>query len=379
MRQLSFLLMIVLLTACSGAGQDAEQTVSAARDTQASAPQPQTPPDGYTFVESDIELAWDGQSLEPHQRYVLRLWIDDESPQEIWTEASHVNAQPLIDPFSRDAGRYQWRVAVVNTDDSGAFESMGSAWSDIQTLNRVRRLSPTALPAAQWSDLTQHMVAQNHASTFETVNYLRDFLHRHADISGDSGYQADYSDAMQQLFDHSQGNADAPQLYCNGLSTGMLTTLAQLGIESRLIFLYADPPGWFSEHTFLEVFNPDTQQWEVHDPTFNLYFVDSETGQRVATERLVFGSRETILGCDSAGDCSGEAYMNNVAQYMEVFRYGFSKEIFVNPDRFDITTRVTAFDNKNFPEFLASNPRSLTFRFDAWDVPDFKRNQKNRN
>ena len=205
------------------------------------------------------------------------------------------------------------------------------------------------------------------------ANFTRDFIHRNTDITQQGDYAADFSDAVQMIFDYSQGESDAPQLYCDGMSTAMLTVFREVGIESRLIFLYSAASGWFSQHTFLEVFNPDTQQWEVHDPTFNLYFVDTVTGERASIERLVFGDLETLAGCATDGTCSREALTDSVEQYLAAFRTGHvPDEVWINPNRINISQRITGQENNNFPEFVARmtghNQRNLIFRFDSWET-----------
>ncbi|MCA9914839.1 MAG: hypothetical protein KC496_15910, partial [Anaerolineae bacterium] len=202
----------------------------------------------------------------------------------------------------------------------------------------------------------------------------RNWIHENTDIGAELQiYEPDYSDAAQMMVEYSRGEGDAPEMYCNGMSTVMLTTLAQLGIESRIVFLYGEVPGWFAQHTVLEVFNPQTQAWEVHDTSKNFYYLDTETDSPASMERLVFGNLGSIEACDGQGNCSTQAFMGDTAQYMQAFRYGFSTEIWVNPDRLDMSRRVEAFDNANFAEFLSqlsSIPaRDFTFHFDSWSPP----------
>ncbi|MCA9890956.1 MAG: hypothetical protein KC546_21410 [Anaerolineae bacterium] len=147
----------------------------------------------------------------------------------------------------------------------------------------------------------------------------------------------------------------------------MHTVLAELGIESRLIFFYGQVPGYISQHTMIEVFNADTQLWELHDPTFNLYFVDG-AGGIASVERVVFGNLDSVTACDASDDCTKDN-LAIVQDYFDAFRYGYSNEFWVNPDRFDVSVRVEAFDNRNLPEFLTGNSRDFIFHFDSW-VPD---------
>lgn len=365
----AFVILIFLLSACT-----ATTTLPTPEPYPFDAPQVLTPESDSEFVSSEITLSWDWSELGDNQLFVLRLWYGDETPQEVWTRDKQINSQSLIDAYSRDVGEYFWQVAVINANEDGSFNSMGSEWSPLQTLYRVRRLSLESLPVENQSDTAKLVTEQGFDTSFERIQFLQNWIHENTYIGEELLiYEADYSDASQMMFNHAQGLSDAPQMYCNGMSTVMLTTLHELGIESRLIFLYGEVPGWISQHTFLEVFNPDTQLWEVHDSTNNLYFIDTETGEIADTRRMVFGNIDTIAGCTYDGDCQIEHFTDTIDQYMNAFRYGFTNEIWVNPDRLNISRRVTAFDNANFPEFMSNivgvPTQDLIFRFENWSVP----------
>ena len=169
------------------------------------------------------------------------------------------------------------------------------------------------------------------------------------------------------MYDFSLGNGDAPSLLCSGRATSMLTMLHDLGIDSRLIFLYADAQGSIAEHTMLEVLNPDTQNWELHDPLTD-YYVGDEHGERVSIERAVFGSVDDLQQC-RADDCSHEG-IQHLLPYFAAFRYGYVNEIWINPDRFDISKRFADENDMNLAEYLTNgNPRSFTFFLDT-EKPD---------
>jgi len=172
------------------------------------------------------------------------------------------------------------------------------------------------------------------------------------------------------MFAHFQEGTPAPQMFCDGLSTTMLTVLRELGIESHTIYLYGQAPGWISQHTMLEVFNPDTQRWQVQDPAFNAHYIDADTGERLSIEQMVFESLDDIMGCQN-GVC-GSDNATHINGYLGAFRIGFSSEVWVNPDRFDVTSRIEALDNANFPEFIASisgvSSRDISLRFDNWEI-----------
>lgn len=365
MKKAVVILFIFVLTACANEPEPVEEI------TVPQAPQIISPADGDEFVASDVELTWDYAPLTDNQRYVLRLWYGDnqDDQREVWLLDNDHIAQEQIDSYSRDLGQFHWQVAVVNVDDTGGFDSMASDWSETSSLNRVRRLSIDPVPEVMRSDFANYLIEQNFEDDFVLVNHARDFVHNNTNITSPDPFAPDYSDAVQMMYDHAFSDGAAPNLYCDGMSVGILSTLQQLGIESRPIFLYGEVPGWISQHTFLEVFNRDTQQWEVHDPTLNYYFVDMETGNRASVDRLVFGSLDAIDLCTTDGDCQSIFEDDYIPRHLQTFRYGHTNEVWVNPDRFDISRRIDAFDNANFPEFLSSitgySANELVFRFDS--------------
>jgi len=355
------LVLIGLLAACA----------PIAPNESPAAPRPIAPLTGTVFVESDLLLRWDWQPLADDERYVVRLWPQaeqDDNFQEIWTTQPEAAAQSLIDAYSQATGDFYWQVAAIQTTTDGAFAGMVSEWSRPQRLTRLRRLPVEPLPVAQQSDAARYITARAE-SPADLIDVARDFVHSYSAINTDAplDYAADYSDALSQMMAYANDEGEPPQLFCNGLSTAMHTVLRELGIESRLIFLYGEVPGYFAQHTFIEVFNPQTQAWEAHDPTYNVYFVDASSGQRATVARMVFGSLATVHTCDAAGTCQADTMPDLVRETLAAFRYGYTNEVWVNPDRIDISARFDGLDGRNLPELISERPHTLIFRFDNWE------------
>jgi len=328
------------------------------------------PANGSEFVESDLSLNWLWQpDLTDTQRFVVRIWAEDQAHQEVWTVDDSLMVTEQIDSFSVDVGTFFWQVAIVNTNADGGFESMGSEWSEIFELQRVRRLSIPAREYAELSPAAQYFYDQN-LSVSETIDAVHRFIQTNSILDQQKTYNADYSDAIDLMFSYAQGDTqEQPFLQCDGRSTAMLTTLLELGIESRLVFLYRPVPGYLSQHTTLDVFNPETQRWELHDLNWDFYYIDADTQERVSAERVLFGSRETLLGCPmEGGTCTAEV-MEESASYFNALRYGYTFEVWVNPDRFELSTRFEGQDNKNLVEFISGDdPQRVTFRMDNWET-----------
>mgnify|MGYP006921601116 CR=1 FL=1 len=335
------------------------------------APELIAPANGSEFVESDVTLEWTWQPrLNDFQRFVVRVWAEDRDPQEIWTEDTSISVKDAIDSFSVELGTFFWQVAVVNVHDDGGFDTLASEWSETFTLVRKRRLSMSAKDYEDMSPAAQYFHDLD-LSASDTIDAVHRFIQTNSILDQQKTYDADYSDAIDLMFDYAQGETDEqPFLQCDGRSTAMLTTLRELRIESRLVFLYRPVPGYLSQHTTLEVFNPDSQHWEVHDLNWDFYYIDAESHERVSAERILFGSRETLLGCPmQGGDCTYET-MEESASYFNALRYGYTFDLWVNPDRFELSTRFEGQDNKNLAEFLSGDdPTRVIFRLGNWESP----------
>lgn len=362
-----YIMAFILSTIKMPSTAQAEST----QPVQQVAPDLISPVNGSEFVDSDVMLEWSWQpELRNNQRFVVQVWAEERDPQEIWTVDASLVVKDVIDSFSIDLGTFYWQVAVVDTNDEGGFESMGSEWSDTFALERKRRLSIPAKDYDEMSPAAQYF-HDLELSTSDTIDAVHRFIQTNSILDQQKTYDADYSDAIDMMFDYAQGKTEEqPFLQCDGRSTAMLTTLLELGIESRLIFLYRPVPGYLSQHTTLEVFNPDTQRWQVHDLNWDFYYIDADTQERVSAERILFGLRETLLGCPmEGGDCTYEV-MEESASYFNALRYGYTFEVWVNPDRFELSTRFEGQDNKNLAEFLnGEDPTRVIFRLDNWEQP----------
>ena len=341
---------------------------------QSPAPQSQpapilvSPVSGSEFVDSKISLSWSWPpGLAENQVYALRVWAEERAPHEVWTVESLAPVAEIIDSYSLDFGKFYWQVGVVSLSAGGRYQAMGSEWSEIGELQRLRRPSLLAKPYDEMSATARQFNALD-LSASQLIDAVHLFVHQNSKTNEQLSYSADYSDAVELMYAHSLGEtAEMPRLLCDGRSTAMLTILKELGIESRLIFLYKSGIGWISQHTVLEVFNPDIQFWQVHDVAEDFYIVDEPTGIRVNAESILFDSHDDLLGCPvDGGPCSAELAAYSIS-YFEALRYGHTFEVWVNPDRFDLSGRFGGQEDRNLAEFIGKgDPRRVSFRLDSW-------------
>ena len=372
------ILAAVLVVAIGGVGYIVGSFLQAPNDflTAMRAPAPDahtapillSPASGIEFVDSDIELVWSwAPGLADNQVYALRVWAEERAPYEVWTGDSRVPATAIIDSFSLDYGTYYWQVGVLNLSAEGRYDSMGSDFSEISQLQRLRRARLPAKAYDEMSPTARHFHDLD-LSASQLIDAVHLFIHRNSKTNEQLSYSPDYSDAVDLMYAHSLGEtADMPRLLCDGRSTAMLTILKELGIESRLVFLYQSGKGWISQHTVLEVFNPDSQFWQIHDVADDFYVVHEPTGIRVNAESILFDSHDDLVGCPvDGGACSADIAAGAIA-YFEALRYGHTFEVWVNPDRFDLSARFGGQDDQNLAEFIGKgDPQRVTFRLDSW-------------
>lgn len=332
------------------------------------APLPLLPADGSEFVDSNISLQWSWiNGLAANQRYALRIWTDAKPFQEIWTVDTNTPVQRIIDSFSLSVGNFYWQVAVINLDAGGAYQSPASDWSEVTVLQRLRRERIPSKPYDEMSP-TAKQFHDLRLGASELIDAVHRFINQNSLSKKQLSYAPDFSDAVQIMYDHSQGlSSEMPQLQCDGRSTAMHTILRELGIESRLVFLYQAVPGWIAEHTVLEVFNPDTQYWQVHDLSDDIYYAAGASRIRVDAESMLFGPHDSIVGCPiSGGPCSAELSASGLG-FFSAIRYGFAYELWVNPDRFDLSSRFEGMLNQNLAEYISDGCSQLvTIRMDSW-------------
>jgi hypothetical protein len=114
-------------------------------------------------------------------------------------------------------------------------------------------------------------------------------------------YQNNRPLVIKRLLKTKKEGAAPPELLCSSRVGAMQQILDDFGYQSRMTHLFAQGPG---SHTFLEVRNPDTNEWEIQDPDYNLVYEDLRTGKRLGVNDIVLKSLSSIVPCKRNDDCS---------------------------------------------------------------------------
>jgi hypothetical protein len=150
-----------------------------------------------------------------------------------------------------------------------------------------------------------------------------------------------------------------PGLCCSSRAQAMREIVVSLGIQSRLVHVYSSDYDEVMSHTFLEILNEDTGEWEVHDPDYNIYYIDKRSGQRLPVSRLILVGLQGVVPCNSDSNCG---YTKTKAMllkdhYLGAAMYDFRMDgvapvVIVNTDRFSLSKVFSKNGSIEFIQFV---------------------------
>lgn len=143
-----------------------------------------------------------------------------------------------------------------------------------------------------------YALSETEGKTFhETVDHVRKFVHDNSRHPHDpSPYPTAeveaYANAVNLFI---QGEGDKPILYCGHRARLLISVLERAGIKGRLVQLITEYAGSIEGHVFAEVYNPSTNQWEISDPDFNLFYSDGS--KRLSLKDILTQPLNTFAPC----------------------------------------------------------------------------------
>ena len=180
------------------------------------------------------------------------------------------------------------------------------------------------------------------------VDFLRQFIYYNSE-QNDSTFELpkQMDTALNTLLiAKNTNNSELVKWRCFNKSRAMIYMLEKIGIKARSIGIWTDSgsDGDFG-HALLEVFNPNTNKWEITDPTYNVFFQDSD-GTRLSMFEIVSGDLSDLEPCNES-ECSWDIKAEDPDPIMQVDHflwngmfdavvYNFEKEVFINTDRHDL-------------------------------------------
>lgn len=151
-------------------------------------------------------------------------------------------------------------------------------------------------------------------------------------------YGNDIALILSKILGHAKTGRDAPHLECSTRTNALMRILEVQGIATRRVYAFSDKRTKLRSHTFLEVKNPETGAWEIHDPDYGIIYVERASGRRVSADRLLTEPLDAFTPCVNPGDCGWE-HAEALRDYFGAVGYKDGRRpphVLVNPVRFDI-------------------------------------------
>lgn len=213
----------------------------------------------------------------------------------------------------------------------------------VQTEDQAYKQALTAIAA--------YIQRHRFSNDTQRIDFIRDWVNQnsiHLIDKAHAQYAFNVPKVISMLWQTYLTDQAPPHLSCGPRAAAMQAILNKLGMQNRTVFIFTDNYAQVQSHTFLEVFNRDTQKWEIQDPDFNIYYIDVRTQKRLATADLIWGDLDMLVPKSMTAQGWEE---NNVVilkqDYFEAMMYPAKNKdqqsiILINHDRFD--------PKKNFPD-----------------------------
>ena len=147
----------------------------------------------------------------------------------------------------------------------------------------------------------------------------------------------------------------------------LFNLLKRQGLNVHIVDVFR-PEDNFPAHVFVEVFNPETNAWEVQDPDYNISWKVMADGRTASIRDLVSLPSDDFFPCYADGICAFNrtdiklAIKEKVRDYfgVAVIRDPETKErhTIFNPEKFDLKWKFRTHNGlKDFCEFAPKNCR----------------------
>ncbi len=207
------------------------------------------------------------------------------------------------------------------------------------------------------------------------IDRVRDFIYKNSTHKIDDVFYSHWKDVPLMLekvknyaVSEPQVPEKAPHLECSTRSTLIREVLHEMDIRTRSVSVYRQTKG-YPGHTFLEVFNPETQRWAVQDADFNIFWRKNDNGQRASIEDLIREPIENFTPCKFDGQCGDGQIEARTTERMPdlVTRFAVAsiidkdagyRPLLVNTNRFDLEKKIKVGDEMlTYCQHMAKNCR----------------------
>lgn len=236
-------------------------------------------------------------------------------------------------------------------------------------------LSPTTAPA-QKSDpvaedpalrkILEKIEQQNFTTATEKIDFVREMIYQNSTYDPQDWIYFDENPqrVTEMLVQHMDGKGEPPSLICGSKAALMMYILKPMGIKTRDVDIYSDDADEIHSHSFIEVLNPDTKNWEVQDPHYNLYYTDLQSGKRISAVQMVLDRQENIIPHSSTPrmiDYAEETIIPHLLDAMLYTESGAPFKGIINISRFNVSKKFPGNNNWTFLQFMKKNRADIPF------------------
>ena len=207
----------------------------------------------------------------------------------------------------------------------------------------------------------------------DLIDSIRNYVNRHSIHEEKSEefrlYAFNTPVVIQKLVENFESGKSPPHLSCTPRAWAMRSILNDFGFKNRIIQLYFPGEDEMFSHTFLEVFNPETRLWEVHDPDINLIYVDS-LGNRLSIFAMKTKSEKGEVFYPKRGNEKGWhlSYLKlSSPDNFKIIAFRYLKEryledlVFIDQTQVNLDKRYSKNDNKNILEYFEGKNRIVLY------------------
>lgn len=190
------------------------------------------------------------------------------------------------------------------------------------------------------------------ADFHQTVDAVRQFINQNSEHNIDEEFYAHWHKhdiIAEKILNHAQNNQkfSIPHLECSSRSFVMESMLQALGYRTRSVDVYEPDPDYPS-HTFLDVQDPETHQWHIQDPDYDIFWRNIDTGKRISSIELAKSSLDNIEPCTSVERCGWHVKSREGKKAKVLKKYAGlvvvrdgeigQRDLFTNAERFSLET-----------------------------------------
>lgn len=229
---------------------------------------------------------------------------------------------------------------------------------------RVAAESYLSPDAAQYSREIKSIVDYLNSQVFKTesekFDFIRNWIYKNSIHDVDSTYNLkdafNVQKSLSMMWKTHKTETDRIRLTCGPRAMAMKYILDKLEKKSRIVMIFSDASDQVESHTFLEVFNVEAKQFEIHDPDYNIYYVDHNSN-RIDIFELIFNDHEKIYPVSDDKKGWGNNNMIHIKDmYLKAFMYGnpvTTKRpiVVINKAKFNLNKKFSRNGNISFYEF----------------------------